>query len=130
MLLGRPGAFRVYDNGVELPLPLWQRLAGVPRLYAMEEIVNVYPRLYYVAGALLSPFAASVGTVEHLGLNLDLADGREVVVKFTPGIPRFSQGQEEGYRMAAEELRAVFREHTTGPGSPGCETTARRRSTG
>lgn len=111
MVLGRPAPFRVYDNGVELPLPLWRRLAGARRIVGVEEIINLYPRLYYVAGALLSPFAASVGTVEHLGLNLDLADGREIVVKFTPGNPRFAQGQEEGYTLAAEELRAVFREH-------------------
>lgn len=111
MVLGRPGALRIYEDGVELPLPLWRRLLGARRFYRVEEIVNVYPRLYYVAGALMSPFAASVGTVEHLGLNLDLADGREIVVKFTPGIPRFSQGQEEGYRLAAEELREVFRAH-------------------
>ncbi|MEE9236382.1 MAG: hypothetical protein V3U52_01135 [Thermoplasmata archaeon] len=110
MILGRPAPLRIYERGLELPLPLWKRVLGFRRLYPFEEIVNLYPRLYYVAGALMSPFAASVGTVEHLGLSLELRDGREVVLKFTPGVPRFSQGEEEGYRMAVEELRDIFRE--------------------
>ncbi len=68
----------------------------------------MYPRLYYVAGALLSPFAASVGTVEHLGLGLELKGGREIVLRFTPSVPRFARGEEEGYKVVAEELRTVF----------------------
>ncbi len=109
IVLGKPSPFRIYDGGLELSLPLWKRFLGSRRLYPFEEIVNVYPRLYYVAGAMMSPFAASVGTVEHLGLSLELRDGREAVLKFTPGVPRFSVGEEEGYRMAVDELRDVFR---------------------
>lgn len=108
IVLGRPAPLRIYDRGMELPLPLWKRIIGYPRVVAYEDVVNLYPRLYYVAGALMSPFAASVGTVEHMGLGIELKDGKEELLKFTPGIPRFSGGQDEGYRMAVHELRNVF----------------------
>lgn len=108
IVLGKPTPLRIFDRGLELPLPLWQRLVGVRRAYEYDEVVNVYPRLYYVAGALLSPFAASVGTVEHLGLGLELKGRRETVLRFTPSVPQFARGEEEGYRIVAEELRSVF----------------------
>ncbi len=108
MVLAKPRPLRIYDRGLELPLPLWQGLLGFRRAYTYDEVVNVYPRLYYVAGALLSPFAASVGTVEHLGLGLELKGGRETVLRFTPSVPRFAKGQEEGYRIVAQELRSVY----------------------
>ncbi len=109
MVMGKPGPFRIYENGLELSMPLWKRVVGFRRLYSFEEVVNLYPRLYYVAGAMMSPFAASVGTVEHLGLSLELSNGREAILKFTPGVPRFSESEEEGYKLAAAELRDVFR---------------------
>lgn len=108
ILLNRPSPLRLYEEGLELPLPLWQRLAGARRARRYEDIANVYPRLYYVSGALLSPFAASRGTVEHLGLGLETADGREVVLRFVPGVPRFSEGQDAGYRLVSQELREIF----------------------
>ncbi|MFQ5838190.1 MAG: hypothetical protein ACE5HJ_05345 [Thermoplasmata archaeon] len=110
IILGKPGPLRIYEAGLELPLPLWKRIPGFRGSYRYEEIVNLYPRLYYVSGALMSPFAASAGTVEHLGLGLEFKDGREAVLRFTPGVPRFSKGEEEGYRMAAGELRKIFQE--------------------
>lgn len=108
MVLGKPRPLRIYERGLELPLPLWQRLVGLRGVYGYDEVVNVYPRLYYVAGALLSPFAASAGTVEHLGLGIELKDGRETILRFTPSVPRFARGEEEGFRIVADELRSVF----------------------
>lgn len=109
ILLDRPGPLRLYEKGLELPLPLRRRLLGARTAYAYEEVVNVYPRLYYVSGALLSPFAASAGTVEHLGLGLEMADGTEAILKFTPGVPHFAQGEDRGYTLVASELRSIFR---------------------
>jgi hypothetical protein len=109
VILARPGPLRIYEKGLELPLPLWKRLLGFRCHFAYDEIVNLYPRLYYVAGALMSPFAASVGTVEHMGLGIELRNGKEEILRFTPGIPRFSRGEDEGYRMVVKELRVVFR---------------------
>lgn len=109
ILLARPRPLRIYDRGLELPLPLWRRLLGQRGRLAFTEVRNLYPRLYYVAGALLSPFAASMGTVEHLGLTLETMDGRETLLRFTPSVPRFSRGEEVGYRLVVEELREIFR---------------------
>ncbi|MFQ6012630.1 MAG: hypothetical protein ACE5LS_03175 [Thermoplasmata archaeon] len=108
IVLGRLSPLRLYEEGLEIPLPLWRRLGAVRRAYRYEEVVNLYPRLYYVSGAILSPFAASVGTVEHLGLALELQDGREATLKFTPGTPRFARGQDEGYNLVVAEFREVF----------------------
>lgn len=110
IILARPGPMRLYERGLELSLPLWRRALRSRRFYLYDEVRNVYPRLYYVSGALMSPFAASVGTVEHLGLGLELQDGRKLVLKFTPGVPRFSLGREKGYEMAVQELEEVFRD--------------------
>ncbi|MFQ5918900.1 MAG: hypothetical protein ACE5I4_02485 [Thermoplasmata archaeon] len=109
ILLARLSPLRLYEEGLEIPVPLWRRLGGGRGAYRYEEVVNLYPRLYYVSGAVLSPFAASVGTVEHLGLALELRDGRAVTLKFTPGIPEFARGEDRGYAMVVEELRDVFR---------------------
>ncbi len=108
ILLGRLSPLRIYEEGLEIPLPLWRRLGRVRRAYPYEEVVNLYPRLYYVSGAVLSPFAASVGTVEHLGLALELRNGQAVTLKFTPGIPEFARGEDKGYALVVEELREIF----------------------
>lgn len=108
IVLNRQSPLRLYEDGLEIPLPLWRRVVGVRRAYRYEEVVNLYPRLYYVSGAVLSPFAASAGTVEHLGLALELQNGREVTLKFTPGIPEFARGQDKGYALVVDELREVF----------------------
>ncbi|MEE9592932.1 MAG: hypothetical protein V3W28_05070, partial [Thermoplasmata archaeon] len=109
IVLARQSPLRLYEKGLVVPLPLFRRLGGARRAYRYEEIVNLYPRLYYVSGAVLSPFAASAGTVEHLGLALELQDRREVTLKFTPGIPEFARGEDKGYAMVVEELREEFR---------------------
>lgn len=108
IVLARPSPLRLYEGGIEIPRPLWRRLVGTRRRYRYQEVLNLYPRLYYVSGAVLSPFAASVGTVEHLGLGLELEDGGEVTLKFTPGTPQFARGQDKGYTLVVEELRAIF----------------------
>ncbi|MFQ5986213.1 MAG: hypothetical protein ACE5KQ_02505 [Thermoplasmata archaeon] len=112
IVFARQSPLRLYEEGLEIPLALWRRLGRARRAYRYEEIVNVYPRLYYVSGAVLSPFAASVGTVEHLGLALELNDGPEVTLKFTPGTPEFARGEDKGYAMVVGELREIF--HTLG----------------
>ncbi|MEE8232838.1 MAG: hypothetical protein V3R46_05910 [Thermoplasmata archaeon] len=108
IVLGRLSPLRIYEEGLEIPLPLWGRLGRIRRAYRYEEVVNLYPRLYYVSGAVLSPFAASVGTVEHLGLALELQNGQAVTLKFTPGIPEFARGEDKGYALVVEELREIF----------------------
>ena len=108
IVLARQSPLRLYEEGLEIPLPLWRRLSRARRAYRYGEVVNLYPRLYYVSGAILSPFAASVGTVEHLGLALELQNGQAVILKFTPGIPEFARGEDKGYALVVGELREIF----------------------
>src|SRR2546428_13117237 len=72
----KPSPTFVFEDGIEISLPLWRRLAGGRRYYRWSEIRDVYPRSYEVAGSFLSPFASSAGTLVHTGLGLETPDGR------------------------------------------------------
>ncbi len=109
-ILGRPSPTRIYGCGVEPSLPLWRRLLGHRRFYPFDEIRNIYPKPYYVGGAAMSPFAASAGTVEHIGVGIETKGGREFLLAFTPSLPGFVQGPSEGYRLAMDHLEAILDE--------------------
>ncbi len=104
VVLARPGPIRIYRNGIQPSRPRVLRLSAKDRFLAFSSIKNIYPKPYYVAGAIMSPFAASVGTVEHVGLGLETLDGRTRVLKFTPSLPGFVRGESEGYRLAMAHL--------------------------
>ncbi len=109
VVLARPGPIRVYRNGIQPSRPRILRLPAGDHFLPFSSIKNIYPKPYYVAGAIMSPFAASVGTVEHVGLGLEIRDGRVMVLKFTPSLPGFVRGESEGYRLAMVHLQEALR---------------------
>src|SRR5256712_11060392 len=61
MIVFKPSPTFVFENGIEISLPLWQRIRGARGYYAWSEIRDIYPRSYEIGGAFLSPFASSAG---------------------------------------------------------------------
>jgi len=108
MVLFRPNPTYVYENGIELSLPLWRRLAGQQRDFRWEEIRDIYPASYEVAGSFMSPFASSAGTLIHAGLGLETNDGRRLLVRFTPGAIRAFRAESQGFLEAMEAIRQRF----------------------
>src|SRR3989441_10570514 len=62
MIVFKPSPTFVFENGIEISLPLWRRVLGGRRYHAWSEIRGVYPRSYEIGGSFLSPFASSAGT--------------------------------------------------------------------
>ncbi len=109
-VLLRPSPTVVHERGLTVSRPLWVRLAGRREYYPYEEIVNLYPAYYEIAGAVLSPFASSAGTIRHQGLGVDTSEGDSFIVKFTPGRLQFAKGFSQGFRWALEAVEAVYAE--------------------
>src|SRR6058998_3719331 len=93
MVAFKPSPTFVFENGMEISLPLWRRILGERRYHAWSEIRDVYPRSYEVAGSFLSPFASSAGTLVHTGIGLETNGGRRLLVRFTPGSIRSVRAQ-------------------------------------
>src|SRR2546426_11792581 len=51
----KPSPTFVFEEGIEISLPWWRRLAGDRRYYRGAAIRGVCPRQYEVAGSFLSP---------------------------------------------------------------------------
>src|SRR6266571_632541 len=80
MVAFKPSPTFVFENGIEISLPLWRRILGERRYCAWSEIRDVYPRSYEVAGSFLPPsivaailIALSVARVEFTPVILLLA---------------------------------------------------------
>src|SRR5256712_614562 len=104
----KPSPTFVFEDGVEISLPLWRRLAGGRRYYRWSEIRDVYPRSYEVAGSFLSPFASSAGTLVHTGLGLETHDGGRLLIRFTPGSVRAVRSGSPGYSGAMAVVTHPF----------------------
>src|SRR5207245_9312599 len=76
MLAFKPSPTFVFENGIEISLPLWRRILGTRRYYAWSEVRDVYPRSYEVAGSFLSPFAPSAGPLVLTGVRPESDPGR------------------------------------------------------
>ena len=107
-VLQRPSATRICATGIEISLPAWRRLLGRDPWIPWDRVTNVYPASYEVAGAAMSPFASSAGTLVHTGLGLETSDGRRHVVKFTPGSIRRFRAESAGYTYAMESVRRAL----------------------
>ena len=104
----KPSPTYVFENGIEISLPLWRRLGGGRWYYAWSEIHDIYPCSYEVAGSFLSPFASSAGTLVHTGIGLGTNDGRRLLVRFTPGSIRAFRAESRGYTEAMTVIRDRF----------------------
>ena len=118
MVVFKPSPTFVFENGIEISLPLWRRILGERRYYAWSEIRDVYPRSYEVAGSFLSPFASSAGTLVHTGIGLEASEGRRLLVRFTPGSIRAFRAETRGYL----EAMAVIRDRFARRGKPMVQT--------
>src|SRR2546421_8892302 len=100
MALFKPSPTLVFEDGIEVSLPLWRRLLGRARYIPWSEARDVYPRSYEVAGSFLSPFASSAGTLVHTGIGIETKEGRRILIRFTPGSIRAFRAETEGYLEA------------------------------
>ena len=106
--LFKPSATRAFEEGIEVSLPLWRRLAASRRYVSWSEIRDIYPRAYEVAGSFLSPFASSAGTLVHTGIGIETREGRRILLKFTPGSIRAFRADTQGYLEAMAVIRDRF----------------------
>lgn len=111
MVLFNPNPTYVYENGIEISLPFWRRLLGETRDFRWEEIRDIYPASYEVAGSFMSPFASSAGTLVHAGIGLETVRGRRLLVRFTPGVIRAFRAESEGFLGAMAAIRDRFDRH-------------------
>ena len=108
MIVFKPSPTFVFENGIEISLPLWQRIRGARRYYAWSEIRDIFPRSYEIGGAFLSPFASSAGTLVHTGIGLDTNAGEHLLIRFTPGSIRAFRAESQGYLEAMAVIRNRF----------------------
>src|SRR5712692_1291188 len=104
----KPSPSLIFEEVVEVSLPLWRRLLGTPRYVPWSEIRDVYPRSYEVAGSFLSPFASSAGTLVHTGIGIETKAGRRFLLRFTPGSIRAFRAETQGYLEAMAVIRDRF----------------------
>ncbi|MGQ0798464.1 MAG: hypothetical protein ACT4OI_11495 [Methanobacteriota archaeon] len=104
----KPSPTYIFEEGIEVSLPLWRRLLGEDRYVPWSDVRDVYPASYEVSGAFMSPFASSAGTLVHAGLGLETRDGRRRLVRFTPGAIRAFRAESEGFRAAMAIIRDRF----------------------
>src|SRR5437660_11528512 len=108
MALFKPNPTYIFEDGIEISLPLWRRMAGGPRYIPWSNIRDIYPRAYEVAGSFLSPFASSAGTLVHTGIGIETREGRRILLKFTPGSIRAFRADTQGYLEAMAVIRDRF----------------------
>lgn len=111
MALFKPNPTYVYENGIEISLPFWRRFLGEQQDFRWEEIRDIYPASYEVAGSFMSPFASSAGTLVHAGIGLETVHGRRLLVRFTPGAIRAFRAESEGFLGAMAAIRERFARH-------------------
>src|SRR6267378_4847643 len=104
----KPSPTLIFEEGVEVSLPVWRRLLRTPRYIPWSGIRDVYPRSYEVAGSFLSPFASSAGTLVHTGIGIETKAGRRFLLRFTPGSIRAFRAETQGYMEAMAVVRDRF----------------------
>ncbi|HKZ90266.1 MAG TPA: hypothetical protein VJ300_08430 [Thermoplasmata archaeon] len=108
ILVFKPSPTYLFEEGVEVSLPLWRRIRGDRRYVPWSEVRDVYPASYEVSGAFMSPFASSAGTLVHAGLGIETKDGRRRLVRFTPGAIRGFRAESRGFQEAMGIVRDRF----------------------
>jgi hypothetical protein len=108
LLAFKPSPTYIHEEGIQVSLPLWQRLLGRKGYHKWTEVRDVYPRSYEVAGSFLSPFASSAGTLVHTGIGIETRAGARILVRFTPGSIRGFRAESRGFSEAMEVIRSRF----------------------
>lgn len=108
IVLFKPSPTFVFEEGIEISLPLWRRLLGEPRYLPWSEVRDAYPSTYEVAGSFMSPFASSAGTLVHVGIGIETRDGGRRLIRFTPGAIHAFRAESQGYREAMAAVRERF----------------------
>src|SRR5439155_967992 len=103
-----PSASNGIQEGMEVRLPLWRRLAARRRHISSSATRDIYPRAYEDAGSFLSPFASSAGTLVHTGIGIETREGPRILLKFTPGSIRAFRADTQGYLEAMAVIRDRF----------------------
>src|SRR5947199_2228588 len=85
MVAFKPSPTFVFENGMEISLPLWRRTLGERRYHAWSEIRDVYPRSYEVAGSFLSPFSTYAGSPVHTRIRRETNECCQLPSRYTPG---------------------------------------------
>lgn len=111
IVLFKPSPTYIYENGIEVSLPFWRRLLGEQKDFRWDEIRDIYPASYELAGSFMSPFASSAGTLVHAGVGLETVYGRRILVRFTPGAIRAFRAESEGFLGALAAIRDRFARH-------------------
>ncbi len=111
MALFKPNPTYIYEDGIEISLPLWRRVLGEQKDFRGGEIRDIYPASYEVAGSFMSPFASSAGTLVHAGIGLETVHGRRLLVRFTPGAIRAFRAESAGFLGAMAAIRSRFARH-------------------
>ena len=106
-----PSPTVIYEDGIRISLPRWRRIVSGERDFRWQEIRDVYPASYEVAGSFMSPFASSAGTLVHVGIGLETNDGRRRIVRFTPGSIRTFRAESQAYQDAMATIRDRFARH-------------------
>src|SRR2546425_13060042 len=84
MIVFKPSPTFVFENGIEISLPLWRRILGGRRYHAWSEIRGVYPRSYEIRGSFLSPFSSSAGALRPTGIGPGTEAGGQPLYCFSP----------------------------------------------
>ena len=108
MALFKPSPTLVFEDGIEISLPLWRRFFNRAPYVPWADVRDVYPRSYEVAGSFLSPFASSAGTLVHTGIGIETKDGRKILIRFTPGSIRVFRAESRGYQETMMVIRDRF----------------------
>ncbi len=108
MAVYKPSPTFVFENGIEISLPLWRRILGERLYYPWSQIRDIYPRSYEIAGSFLSPFASSAGTLVHTGIGLETNEGHRLLIPFTPGSIRAFRAESRGYLETMAVIRGRF----------------------
>jgi len=104
----KPSPTLVFEEGIEVSLPLWRRMLGTSRYIPWSDVRDVYPKSYEVSGSFLSPFASSAGTLVHTGIGIETRDGRTSLIRFTPGSIRAFRAETQGYVETMAVIRDRF----------------------
>src|SRR3989454_10528515 len=105
MIVFKPSPTFVFENGIEISLPLWQRIRGARGYYAWSEIRDIYPRSYEIGGLFLSPFALAGGELPPSGSTLvNQTGGRPFFGFFPPLCCAFPAGALRSFVWGAAAL--------------------------